>query len=58
MPGLRFSCPAVGGADFYRQREDPDGSQGYSVVVNNIIEQSVNYTITAHRRLIAGAVYL
>ena len=48
---LRFSWPAVAGADFYRLREDPDGTSGYTVVVDIIIAQSVNYTIPVHRRL-------
>jgi hypothetical protein len=51
---LRFTWPAVPGADFYRLSENPDGVSGYAQVATNITPLSFNYTITVYRRLNAS----
>jgi FG-GAP repeat len=51
---LQFTWPAVGGADFYRLLENPDGVSGYSQVATNIAALSYNHTIPVHRRLNAS----
>jgi hypothetical protein len=51
---LRFTWPAVGGADFYRLSENPDGVSGYAQVATNIAALSFNHTIPVHRRLNAS----
>ncbi len=51
---LQFTWPAVGGADFYRLLENPDGVSGYSQVATNIATLSYNHTIPVHRRLNAS----
>jgi len=48
---LRFTWPAVGGADFYRLLENPDGVSGYSEVATNLTALSHNHTIPVHQRL-------
>jgi hypothetical protein len=53
---LRFSWPAVAGADFYRLSENLDGVSGYVQVVTNLTALSYNHTIPVHRRL--GASYI
>jgi hypothetical protein len=51
---LRFTWPAVDGADFYRLSENPDGVSGYTQVATNITALSYNHTIPVHRRLNAS----
>jgi hypothetical protein len=51
---LRFTWPAVGGADFYRLLENPDGVSGYSQVATNIAALRYSHTIPVHRRLNAS----
>ena len=51
---LKFTWPAVGGADFYRLLENPDGVSGYSQVATNIAALSYNHSIPVHRRLNAS----
>jgi len=48
---LRFTWPAVGGADFYRLLENPDGVSGFIQVATNVTALSYNHTIPVHRRL-------
>ena len=49
---LRFSWPAVNGADFYKLFEDPDGVSGYiNQPGGNLTTLSYNHTIAVHRRL-------
>ena len=48
---LRFTWLAVGGADFYRLLENPDGVSGYTEVATNLTALSHNHTIPVHRRL-------
>ena len=51
---LRFTWPAVSGADFYRLSENPDGVSGYNQVASNLTTLSYNHTIPVHRRLNAS----
>ena len=51
---LRFTWPAVSGADHYRLLENPDGVSGYTQVGADLTTLSYNHTIPVHRRLNAS----
>jgi len=51
---LRFTWPAVSGADFYRLLENPDGVSGYTQLGADLAALSVNHTIPVHQRLNAS----
>ncbi len=53
---LKFSWSAIGGADFYRLLENPDGVSGYVQVATNLTALSYDHTIPVHRRLNASYV--
>ena len=53
---LKFTWPAVSGADFYQLLENPDGVSSEVQVATNITALSYDHTIPVHRRMNASYV--